>query len=88
MYILFLDKEDKLQNDNAQAEKVSGKEVSNNYPIPYKLVDNYSIIFLKCISANDSLMLFQYFQIGRKISDNFSEVTPTVAINSQQKTMR
>ena len=31
MYILFLDEDDKLQNDNAQGEIVSGKEVCNNY---------------------------------------------------------
>ena len=49
MYILCLDEEDKLQNDNAQPEKVSGKEVSNNYPIPYKLVDNcYTIEMNLC----------------------------------------
>ena len=43
-YVYFvLGDEEKLQNDNAQAEKVSGKEVSNNYLIQYKLVDNYSV---------------------------------------------
>ena len=31
MYILFSDEDDKLQNDNAQGEIVSGKEVCKNY---------------------------------------------------------
>ena len=47
---MFLDDEDKLQNDNAQVEKVSGKEVSYDYPIPYKLADNCSNVYLVMIS--------------------------------------
>ena len=56
MYILFSDEDDKLQNDNAQGEIVSGKEVCKNYTnsiqISRSLLNTFEI--LKWIFANDS----------------------------------